>query len=86
MSTSQRCKLVCLFMYGVAWQQASWHEMEDGMAPKSYLGCSKLIVSLLAIFSCLICGQSTRLPSGRDPTKVICKDGRCCPNNIHFTL
>lgn len=86
MSTSQHCKLVCLFMYGVAWQQASWHEMEDGMAPKSYLGCSKLIVSPLAIFSCLTCGQSTHLPSGRDPTKVICKDRRCCPNNIHFTL
>lgn len=33
-----------------------------------------------------ICGKSTSLPLRRDPTKAICKDGRCCPNNIHFTL
>lgn len=73
-------------MYGIAWQEASWHEMEDGMALKSYLGCSKLTVSPLAIFSCLICGHSTHLPLGRDPTKVIGEDGRCCPNNVCFTL
>lgn len=64
-------------MYGVAWQQASWHEMEDGMAPKSHLGCGKLSLTHtpLAIFSCLFVARVPVSLRGETPQKRFVKTG-----------